>query len=81
VAWLPLLGVIVRPAHVTRPMPALVVALFHRLFGRHDLEPQDYLFLGAVSGLVFGASEVVHYVTVNGLAEFCATVQSALPTI
>jgi RsiW-degrading membrane proteinase PrsW (M82 family) len=43
--------------------------------------PRDYLFLGAVSGLVFGASEVVHYFTVNGLAEFYLTVQSALPSI
>src|SRR4029077_9000172 len=25
--------------------------------------PRDYLFLGAVSGLVFGAAEVVHYFT------------------
>jgi hypothetical protein len=30
---------------------------------------------------VFGASEVVHYFTVNGLAEFHLTVQSALPSI
>ena len=30
---------------------------------------------------MFGASEVVHYFTVNGLAEFYLTVQSALPSI
>src|SRR6185437_1315715 len=53
-------------------LPALV---------RHELTPKDYLFLGAVSGLAFGASEVVHYFTVNGLAEFYLTVQSALPSI
>jgi RsiW-degrading membrane proteinase PrsW (M82 family) len=47
----------------------------------HGLTPRDYLFLGAVSGLVFGASEVVHYFTVNGLAEFYQTVQSAVPSI
>jgi RsiW-degrading membrane proteinase PrsW (M82 family) len=121
VAWL-LLGVIIRPAHVTRPMlvlvavialvtqvplavtlkvdlhaesaglgpsiwsvglpeevakaiPVLAVTVIYRLWGRHGLAPKDYLFLGAVSGLVFGASEVVHYFTVNGLAEFYLTVQ------
>jgi len=133
VAWLLLLGVIIRPEHVTRPMlvlvavialatqvplavmletdlhaetaglgasiysvglpeelakaiPVLAVAVVYRLWlyrpsGRHELTPNDYLFLGAVSGLVFGASEVVHYFTVNGLAEFYLTVQSALPSI
>ena len=126
VAWLLLLGVIIRPEHVTRPtlvlvtvialatqvplavtlevdlhaetaglgpsiwsvglpeelakaIPVLAVALIYRR--RHGLMPRDYLFLGAVSGLVFGASEVVHYFTVNGLAEFYLTVQSALPSI
>jgi len=58
-----------------------VVALIYRRWVRHDLMPRDYLFLGAVSGLVFGASEVVHYFTVNGLAEFYTTVQSAVPQI
>jgi RsiW-degrading membrane proteinase PrsW (M82 family) len=126
VAWLLLLGVIIRPDHVTRPMlavvtvialatqvplavtleadlhagntslgpsiytiglpeelakalPVLAVALIYRR--RHGLVPRDYLFLGAVSGLVFGASEVVHYFTVNGVAEFYLTVQSAIPAI
>jgi len=128
VAWLLLLGVIIRPEHVTRPMlvlvtvialatqvplavtlevdlhaetaglgpsiwsvglpeelakaiPVLAVAVIYRLGGRHELTPKDYLFLGAVSGLVFGASELVHYFTVNGLAEFYLTVRSALPSI
>jgi RsiW-degrading membrane proteinase PrsW (M82 family) len=128
VAWLLLLGVIIRPEHVTRPMlvlvtaiavatqvplavtlevdlhaetaglgpsiysvglpeelakaiPVLAVALIYRFYLRQELAPRDYLFLGAVSGLVFGASEVVHYFTVNGLAEFYQTVQSALPAI
>ena len=105
-AWLLLLGVIIRPDHVTRPMllvlvvialltqvplalaleqalhssttalgtsivtvgipeelakaiPILVVALIYRR--SHGLLPRDYLFLGAVSGLVFGASEAQHY--------------------
>jgi len=126
VAWLLLLGVIVRPEHVTRTMlvviavialvtqvplavaletalhgstsslipsivtvggpeefakalPVLVVALIYRR--RHGLTPRDYLFLGAVSGLVFGASEVVHYFTVNGVVEFYQTVQASIPTI
>jgi RsiW-degrading membrane proteinase PrsW (M82 family) len=133
VAWLLLLGVIIRPEHVTRPMlvlvtvialatqvplavtleadlhaetaglgpsiysvglpeelakaiPVLAVVLIYRLWldrlwGRHELTPRDCLFLGAVSGVVFGASEVVHYFTVNGIAEFYLTVQSALPSI
>ena len=129
VAWLLLLGVIIRPDHVSRPMlvlvtaialatqvplavtletdlhantaglgpsiysvglpeelakaiPVLAVALIYRLWRRqHQMDPRDYLFLGAVSGLVFGASEVVHYFTVNGLAEFYLAVQSAIPSI
>jgi RsiW-degrading membrane proteinase PrsW (M82 family) len=124
VAWLLLLGVIIRPEQVTRPMlvlvtsialatqvplavnlhadtaglgpsiysvglpeelakaiPVVAVALIYRLSVRRELTPRDYLFLGAVSGLVFGASEVVHYFTVNGLQEFYLTVQSALPSI
>jgi RsiW-degrading membrane proteinase PrsW (M82 family) len=126
VAWLLLLGVIIRPEHVTRLMlvivtvialltqvplavtletdlhaananlfqsivtiglpeetakaiPVLAIALLYRR--RRGMEPRDYLFVGAVSGLVFGASEVVHYFTVNGVAQFYATVQSAIPQI
>ena len=126
VAWLLLLGVIIRPEHVTRTMlavvtvialvtqvplaimlesalhsgtaalgqsiltigipeelakavPVLVVGLIYRR--GHGLMPRDYLFLGAVSGLVFGASEVVHYFTVNGIAQFYQTVKSAIPAI
>src|SRR5580693_10268436 len=128
VAWLLLLGVIIRPEHVPRSMlvlvtaialatqvplavtleadlhaetaglgpsiysvglpeelakaiPVLAVALIYRFFRQRSLAPVDYLFLGAVSGLVFGASEVVHYFTVNGLAEFYLAVQSAIPSI
>jgi len=128
VAWLLLLGVIIRPEQVTRPMlvlvtaialatqvplavtleadlhadtaglgpsiysvglpeelakaiPVLAVALIYRLFRQRSLTPVDYLFLGAVSGLVFGASEVVHYFTVNGLQEFYLTVQAGIPSI
>ena len=126
VAWLLLLGVIVRPEHVTRPMlgvlvvialitqvplalaletalhssdttlglsivtvgipeelakaiPVVVVALIYRR--SHGMLPRDYLFLGAVSGLAFGASEVVRYFTVNGVAEFYLTVKAAIPSI
>jgi RsiW-degrading membrane proteinase PrsW (M82 family) len=125
-AWLLLLGIIIRPEHVTRTMllvvvvialvtqvplavaletalhgttsslapsiftvgipeelakalPVLVIALVYRR--RHGLTPRDYLFLGAVSGLAFGASEVVHYFTVNGVVEFYQTVQASVPTI
>ena len=128
VAWLLLLGVIIRPKQVSRPMlvlvtaialatqvplaitlevnlhadtaglgpsiysvglpeelakaiPVLAVALIYRLFRQRSLTPVDYLFLGAVSGLVFGASEVVHYFTVNGVAQFYLTVQAAIPSI
>jgi RsiW-degrading membrane proteinase PrsW (M82 family) len=126
VAWLLLLGVIIKPAHVTRLMlvlvtvialltqvplavtmetdlhatnanlfssiftiglpeelakaiPILAIALLYRR--KRPLEPRDYLFVGAVSGLVFGASEVVRYFTVNGVSQFYLTVQSALPQI
>src|SRR5271165_5735052 len=125
-AWLLLLGVIVRPAHVTRTMlaltivtallteiplavaletalhdsnanlassiftiglpeelakalPIVIVALIYRR--SHALAPKDYLFLGAVSGLAFGASEVVRYFTINGVEEFYLTVRAATPTI
>src|SRR5580692_10517988 len=106
VAWLLLLGVIVRPQHVTKGMlatiavigivtqtptaifletrlhagtgslldiftiglpeelakaiPVVVVALIWRRDWQAQA-PRDYLFLGAVSGLVFGAAEAVHY--------------------
>jgi RsiW-degrading membrane proteinase PrsW (M82 family) len=124
-AWLLLLGVIVRPDYVTRPMLAVVVVIalatevplaivlesaLHSsdttlglsiatvgfpeelvkaipvlavalLFRHRVLMPRDYLFLGAVSGLAFGASEVVHYFTTNSVAAFYQTVQSALPAV
>ena len=126
IAWLLLLGIIIRPEQVTKPMlvlvtaialatqvplaitlesdlhasttglgpsiytvslpeelakaiPVLAVALIY--WRRRSLTPRDYLFLGAVSGLVFGASEVVHYFTINGVEEFYLTIQSAIPPI
>jgi RsiW-degrading membrane proteinase PrsW (M82 family) len=106
VAWLLLIGAIVRPALVTRELLAVVVVLALAIeiplavalesalhatnanllssivtiglpeelakaipvlviaaFFRRRLSPVDYLFLGAVSGLVFGASEVERYIT------------------
>ena len=118
VAWLLLLGVIVRPQHVTRAMlaavavvgivtqaptaifletqlhagtsslldvftigvpeelakaiPIVVVAWIWRRYW-HTQTPRDYLFLGAVSGLVFGAAEAVHYFT-NVLGSLSGTV-------
>jgi RsiW-degrading membrane proteinase PrsW (M82 family) len=66
------------PEELVKAVPVLAVAL---LFRRRVLMPRDYLFLGAVSGLAFGASEVVHYFTTNSVADFYQTVQSALPSI
>jgi RsiW-degrading membrane proteinase PrsW (M82 family) len=67
------------PEELAKAIPVLTVALIY--WRRRSLAPRDYLFLGAVSGLVFGASEVVHYFTVNGVAEFYQTIQSAIPPI
>jgi RsiW-degrading membrane proteinase PrsW (M82 family) len=66
------------PEELVKAIPVLVVAL---LFRRHVLMPRDYLFLGAVSGLAFGASEVVQYFTTNSVASFYQTVQAATPSI
>jgi RsiW-degrading membrane proteinase PrsW (M82 family) len=125
IAWLLLLGIIVRPDYVTRSMLAVVVVIalvtqvplailledaLHSsdmtlglsiftvglpeelvkaipvlavalLFRRRVLMPRDYLFLGAVSGLAFGASEVVHYFTTNSVDAFYQTLQTAAPSI
>jgi RsiW-degrading membrane proteinase PrsW (M82 family) len=67
------------PEELAKAIPVLAIALIY--WRRRGLTPRDYLFLGAVSGLVFGASEVVHYFTVNGLDEFYQAVQSAIPSI
>jgi RsiW-degrading membrane proteinase PrsW (M82 family) len=66
------------PEELVKAIPVLAVALFYR---RRVLMPRDYLFLGAVSGLTFGAAEVVHYFTTNSVAAFYQTVQSASPAI
>src|SRR6202023_2498053 len=48
---------------LAKALPVVVIVLLMR---RQQLSPVDYLFLGAVSGLVFGASEAQHYVS-NGV--------------
>ena len=123
VAWLLLLGVIIRPEHVTKPMlvtitvialitqvplalaletalhagsanlfrsiftigvpeelaKAVPIAAAALIYRRHrSLNPRDYLFLGAVSGLVFGASEAVHYFTTNVVPELAQVVSQVI---
>jgi RsiW-degrading membrane proteinase PrsW (M82 family) len=49
------------PEELAKAIPVIVIALAVR----RRLAPADYLFLGSVSGLVFGASEAQHYLA-NG---------------
>jgi RsiW-degrading membrane proteinase PrsW (M82 family) len=51
-------GTIGVPEELAKAIPIIVIALI----ARRRLLPADYLFLGAVSGLVFGASEAEHYI-------------------
>ncbi|MCD2193612.1 PrsW family intramembrane metalloprotease [Actinomycetospora endophytica] len=48
------------PEELAKILPVVAVALLHRRAWAR-LEPRDYLFLGAVSGLAFGAQEAIHY--------------------
>jgi len=52
------------PEEFAKVLPVAALALY---FSRSDswrlLTPRDYLFLGAISGLVFGSAEAVHYFT------------------
>jgi RsiW-degrading membrane proteinase PrsW (M82 family) len=50
------------PEELAKAIPIVVVAWIWRHYW-HTQTPRDYLFLGAVSGLVFGAAEAVHYFT------------------
>ena len=50
------------PEEFAKAIPVIVIAVAVR----RRITPADYLFLGAVSGLVFGASEAEHYLT-NGV--------------
>ncbi|MGH3166494.1 MAG: PrsW family glutamic-type intramembrane protease [Trebonia sp.] len=47
------------PEELAKAIPVIVIAVAVR----RRITPADYLFLGAVSGLVFGASEAQHYLT------------------
>ena len=53
------------PEELSKMVPVLVIATIVLFFKPKAawlaLKPPDYLFLGAVSGAVFGASEAVHY--------------------
>jgi RsiW-degrading membrane proteinase PrsW (M82 family) len=48
------------PEELAKAIPIVAVALIWRRDWQAQA-PRDYLFLGAVSGLVFGAAEAVHY--------------------
>jgi RsiW-degrading membrane proteinase PrsW (M82 family) len=50
------------PEELAKALPIAVLAYLHRATWA-SLTPKDYLFLGAVSGLAFGAAEAVEYVT------------------
>ena len=50
------------PEEIVKALPVLVLAFVHREQWA-ALLPKDYLFIGAVSGLAFGASEAVLYTT------------------
>lgn len=50
------------PEEIVKVLPVLVLAALHRKQWA-SLLPKDYLFIGAVSGLAFGASEAVLYTT------------------
>ena len=47
------------PEESAKAIPVIIIAVAVR----RRITPADYLFLGAVSGLVFGASEAEHYLT------------------
>jgi RsiW-degrading membrane proteinase PrsW (M82 family) len=111
VAWLLLLGVIIRPEQVTRPMLIVVtvialvtqvplaVALEVELHAGNTSLGHSIFSIGIPEELakalpvlavaliyrrshgLFGASEVVHYFTVNGVEQFYLTVQSSIPSI
>lgn len=49
------------PEEFVKALPVAAVVLALRSRGRL-LEPRDVLFLGVISGIVFGAAEAVHYV-------------------
>ncbi|WP_018333249.1 PrsW family glutamic-type intramembrane protease [Actinomycetospora chiangmaiensis] len=48
------------PEELAKALPVAILAVLHRRTW-NSLETRDYLFLGAVSGLAFGAREAIHY--------------------
>jgi RsiW-degrading membrane proteinase PrsW (M82 family) len=67
------------PEEFAKALPIAVLAYVHRSRWS-SLTPKDYLFLGAVSGLAFGAAEAVEYVTKVIPAELTvAAAQGATP--
>lgn len=50
------------PEELAKMLPVVILVLAHQ---RRGLLPRDVLFLGAVSGLVFGAVEAVYYATAD----------------
>jgi RsiW-degrading membrane proteinase PrsW (M82 family) len=77
----PSIYIVALPGELAKAIPVLADALIYRLLRQRSLTPVDYLFLGAVSGLAFGASEVVYSFAVTGVAQFYQTVQSAILSI
>ncbi len=68
------------PEEFAKALPIAALAYAHRATWA-SLTPKDYLFLGAVSGLAFGAAEAVEYVTRVIPAELSqAAEQGASPT-
>jgi RsiW-degrading membrane proteinase PrsW (M82 family) len=48
------------PEELAKALPVLALVLLHRRTWT-SLLPRDYLFLGSISGLAFGAQEAIHY--------------------
>src|SRR5262249_20329989 len=68
------------PEELAKALPILAVVLIYWR-RRRELMPRDYLFLGAVSGLVFCASQGRHYFPLNAVNAFYSTVRSGVPSI
>src|SRR5260370_37802765 len=67
------------PEELAKALPVLAVALIYRR--SHSLVPPDYLFLGAVSGLAFGARAVLPYFTGQRVYPFYPTAPASVPSI
>ena len=62
------------PEEFAKALPIAVLAYVHRASWSSQT-PKDYLFLGAVSGLAFGAAEAVEYITKVIPSEMTAAAQ------